>query len=76
MRRLLQRANVLDLTFLEPPLLAVTEFYLERAARLGLITERELQIRMEAAPAFVRGADVKSWRFRQAALQNVVVDGQ
>ena len=49
---------------------------LERAARLGLITERELQIRMEAATAFVRGADVKSWRFRQAALQNVVVDGQ
>lgn len=49
---------------------------LERASRLGLITERELQIRIESATAFVRGAGVKSWRFRQATLQSAAVDGQ
>ena len=47
----------------------------ERAARLGMITDRDLQIRMEAATAFVTGAGVKSWRFRQAVLQQLSVDG-
>jgi hypothetical protein len=48
---------------------------LERAARLGLIGERAVQIRAEAATAFARSADVKSWRFRQAALQHESVNG-
>jgi hypothetical protein len=34
MRRLLQRANLLELSLLEPPLIAVTELHLERATRL------------------------------------------
>jgi hypothetical protein len=48
---------------------------LERAARLGLISQRELQARLEAATAFAVGAGAKSWRFRQAVLQRAAVGG-
>ena len=41
---------------------------LERAERLGLISERELQARLTALTAFAKGAGVKSWRFRKSVL--------
>lgn len=44
---------------------------LEREFQAGELTERELQGRAEAAIAFARGAGVSSWRFRQAALQQM-----
>ena len=47
---------------------------LERAERLGLISERELQTRLTALTAFAKGAGVKSWRFRRAVLQKGSVD--
>jgi hypothetical protein len=34
MRRLLQRANLLELTLLEPPRIAVIELHLTRATRI------------------------------------------
>lgn len=48
---------------------------LQRAARLHLISEQELQTRLSAATAFAKGAGAKSWRFRQAVLQQHAVDG-
>ena len=47
---------------------------LERAERLGLISELELQVRLTALTAFAKGRGVKSWRFRQALLQRILVD--
>ena len=47
---------------------------LERAERLGLISELELQVRLTALTAFAKGRGVKSWRFRQAVLQRLLVD--
>lgn len=47
---------------------------LERAERLGLITELELQHRLTALTAFAKAAGVCSWRFRQSVLQQVSVD--
>jgi RNA-directed DNA polymerase len=46
---------------------------LARAYRLGLLDERQLQARLEATTAFARAAGVKSWRFRTAVLQSVMV---
>jgi hypothetical protein len=46
---------------------------LERTARLGLVGDRELQTRLEAATAFATGAGAQSWRFRQAVLQPMLV---
>jgi len=48
--------------------------YLERAHRLGQISDSELQQRLTALTAFVRGADVKSWRFRNNVLQRSAVN--
>jgi len=48
---------------------------LERATRLGLLSESEQQVRLEAATAFAKGAGVRSWRFRTATLQQSTVDG-
>ena len=48
---------------------------LQQAARLGLISEHDLQTRLEAATSFAKGASAKSWRFRRAVLQRTVVDG-
>ena len=47
---------------------------LERAERLGLISELELQVRLTAFTAFAKVRGVKSWRFRQAVLQRLSVD--
>ncbi|MDZ4848118.1 MAG: reverse transcriptase/maturase family protein [Pirellulaceae bacterium] len=47
---------------------------LERAERLGLISEVELQIRTTALTAFATSGGVKSWRFRQSVLQKNSVD--
>ena len=41
---------------------------LERAERLGLISELELQSRLTALAAFAKGAGAKSWRFRTSVL--------
>jgi hypothetical protein len=48
---------------------------LARAERLGLISPSELQVRLSALTAFAKGAGVKSWRFRQSVLRQLVVDG-
>lgn len=42
---------------------------LERSHRLGQISDLELQQRLTAMTAFVRGAGVKSWHFRSSVLQ-------
>ena len=47
---------------------------LERAERLGLINQADLQNRLTALTAFSRAAEVKSWRFRNAVLQVSPVD--
>ena len=47
---------------------------LERAERLGLLTERELQARLMALTAFAQAAGAQSWRFRNSVLQKVPVD--
>ena len=47
---------------------------LERAERLGLISESNLQHRLVALTAFAQAAGVKSWRFRQSVLQPSVVN--
>jgi len=46
---------------------------LSRAFRLGQVDERGLQTRLEAATAFARAVDVKSWQFRTAVLQSMSV---
>lgn len=46
---------------------------LSRAFRLGLLDERAYQTRLEAATAFARAADAKSWRFRQAVVESLAV---
>jgi RNA-directed DNA polymerase len=47
---------------------------LERAERLGLISERESQSRLGSLTAFSKSGSVKSWRFRTAVLKPLVVD--
>jgi hypothetical protein len=47
---------------------------LERAERLGLLSERELQARLTSLTAFAQGAGVKSWRFRNSVLQPLAVN--
>ena len=49
---------------------------LERAERLGLIRESNLQQRIVALTAFSQAAGVKSWRFRQSVLLPLVVNGR
>jgi hypothetical protein len=46
---------------------------LTRAFRLGLLDGRSLQARLEAAAAFARAANARSWRFRAAVLQSLPV---
>jgi len=46
---------------------------LESAHVAGALTDDQLQRRSEAALAFTRGANAKSWRFRQAMLQQASV---
>ena len=47
---------------------------LERAERLGLISELELQVRPTALTAFAKGRGVNSWRFPRTVLQRLSVD--
>jgi hypothetical protein len=47
---------------------------LERAERLGLLSERELQARLTSLTAFAKGAGVKSWQFRNSVLQPLSVN--
>ncbi len=47
---------------------------LERAERLGLISESNLQQRLAALTAFSQAAGVKSWRFRTSVLQPPTVN--
>lgn len=47
---------------------------LQRAERLGLLSERELQARLTSLAAFAKEADVKSWRFRDSVLQPLAVN--
>ena len=42
---------------------------LERAERLGLISESNLQQRLVALTAFSQAAGVKSWQFRKSVVQ-------
>lgn len=48
--------------------------YLERAYRFGQISDLELQQRLTALTAFVRSAEVKSWRFRSGVLKRLAVN--
>ncbi|HMP79350.1 MAG TPA: RNA-directed DNA polymerase [Pirellulaceae bacterium] len=47
---------------------------LERAERLGLISESNLQQRLVALTAFSKAAGAKSWRFRKSVLQPLAVN--
>jgi hypothetical protein len=47
---------------------------LERAERLGLISESDLQQRLIALTAFAKAAGAISWRFRSSVLQPSVVN--
>lgn len=47
---------------------------LERAERLGLISESNLQQRLAALTAFSQAAGAKSWRFRNSVLQPSAVN--
>ena len=47
---------------------------LQRAERLGLISERDLQVRLTSLTAFAQSAGVKSWRFRHTTLCSRRVD--
>jgi RNA-directed DNA polymerase len=47
---------------------------LERAYRLGLLTELELQTRLTSLTAFARCGDVRSWKFRTSVLKPWKVD--
>lgn len=46
---------------------------LERAWRLGVVSDSELQQRLESLAAFARGAGVKSWQFRSSVLNSSLV---
>jgi retron-type reverse transcriptase len=48
--------------------------FLERAYRLGLLSELDLQKRLTSLTAFAQSADVCSWKFRTTVLQPSVVD--
>lgn len=47
---------------------------LERAERLGLISESNLQQRLVALTAFSKAAGAKSWRFRTSVLEHPTVN--
>ena len=47
---------------------------LERARRLGLLSELAVQVRLNSQSAFAISAGTKSWRFRQAMLKRHAVD--
>ena len=48
---------------------------LERAERLGLISESNLQQRLTSLTAFTKAAGARSWRFRHRVLYPDVVNG-
>jgi RNA-directed DNA polymerase len=48
---------------------------LERAERLGMLTEAELRERVVSLTAFAKAAGAKSWRFRSRVLQSLAVNG-
>ena len=48
--------------------------FLQRAYRLGLLTDLDLQKRLTSLTAFARSGDVCSWKFRTSVLQLSVVD--
>jgi hypothetical protein len=47
---------------------------LQRAERLGLLSELKLQQRLTSLTAFAQAAGVKSWRFRNSVLQTLAVN--
>lgn len=47
---------------------------LERAERLGLLSQSNLQQRLASLTAYSKAAGVKSWKFRRAVLQELLVD--
>ncbi|MBU6173366.1 MAG: RNA-directed DNA polymerase [Planctomycetes bacterium] len=48
--------------------------FLEKAYRLGLLSDLELQQRVTSLTAFARGACVRSWKFRASVLEPLLVD--
>jgi hypothetical protein len=48
--------------------------FLERAYRLGMLTDLDLQKRLTSVTAFSQSGDVCSWKFRTAVLQPNAVD--
>jgi hypothetical protein len=48
--------------------------FLERAYRLGMLTDLDLQKRLTSLTAFSQSGDVCSWKFRTAVLQPGAVD--
>jgi hypothetical protein len=48
--------------------------FLERAYRLGLLTDLDLQKRLTSLTAFARSGGVSSWKFRMSVLQRSEVD--
>jgi hypothetical protein len=48
--------------------------FLERAYRLGLLNDLDLQKRLTSLTAFARGGEVCSWKFRTSVLQPYTVD--
>jgi hypothetical protein len=47
---------------------------LERAERLGLLSQADLQQRLAALTAFAKAGGVRSWKFRHTVLQERLVD--
>jgi RNA-directed DNA polymerase len=48
--------------------------FLEKAYRLGLLSDLDLQKRLSSLTAFARGAGVRSWKFRTSVLEPWLVD--
>jgi hypothetical protein len=48
--------------------------FLERAYRLGLLNDLDLQKRLTSLSAFAKGGEVCSWKFRTSVLQPYTVD--
>lgn len=48
--------------------------FLEKAYRLGLLSDLDLRKRLSSLTAFARGAGVRSWKFRTSVLEPWLVD--
>ena len=49
-------------------------YLLEKAHRLGLLSDLDLQSRLASLTAFARGGGVRSWKFRHSVLEPSQVD--